>query len=98
MNWRRIGIIGGGTLLLIVSLGAIFGLPTQLLFTPTETGAAAGLTAEDVDSEIVAEDLDVPWEVIVLDDDRFLVTERTGDLLLIEDGQQHVIESFDELA
>jgi glucose/arabinose dehydrogenase len=97
MNWRRIGVAVGGTLLLVVSLGAVFGLPTQLLFTPTETGAGAGLTAEDVDSEIVAEGLAVPWEVIVLDNDRLLVTERTGDLLLIENGQQHVIERFDEL-
>lgn len=97
MNWRRIGIAAGGTFLVVVSLGAVFCLPTQLLFTPTETGAAAGVAAEDVDHEVVAEDLDVPWEVVVLDENRFLVTERTGALLVIEDGDQHVIERFDEL-
>ncbi len=97
MNWRRIGAVVGGILVLTVSLGVVFGLPTHLFFTPTESGSSAGLAAEDVETEIVAEDLDVPWEVIVLDEDRFLVTERTGDLLLIETGETHVIESFDEL-
>ena len=97
MNWRRVGAVAGAILLLVVSLGVVFGLPTQLFFTPTESGSSAGLAADDVETEVVAENLDVPWEVIVLDDDRFLVTERTGDLLLIENDEKHVIESFDEL-
>lgn len=97
MNWRRIGAVGGGILLLTVSLGIVVGLPTHLFFTPTESGSDAGLAAEDVETEIVAEDLSVPWEVIVLDEDRFLITERTGDLVLIENGETHVIERFDEL-
>jgi len=97
MNWRRVGAIAGGILLLGVSLGAVFGLPTHLFFMPTESGASAGLAAEDVETETVAENLDVPWEVIALGEDRFLVTERTGDLLLIDNGEQHVIESFDDL-
>ncbi len=97
MNWRRVGAVAGGILLLVVSLGAVFGLPTHLFFTPTESGSSAGLAAEDVETEIVAEDLSVPWEVVVLAADRFLVTERTGDLLLIEEGEKHVIERFDEL-
>ena len=97
MNWRRVAALAGGVLLLLVSLGAVVGLPTYLLFTPTESGAAAGLAAEEVETEVVAENLDVPWEVVVLDEGRFLVTERTGDLLLIDNGDQHVIEQFDEL-
>ncbi len=97
MNWRRVGAVAGGILLLVVSLGVVFGLPTHLFFTPTESAASAGLAADDVETEIVVDELDVPWEVVVLDDDRYLVTERTGDLLVIDDGETHVIESFDEL-
>jgi glucose/arabinose dehydrogenase len=97
MNRRRIGVAVGVTVLLIVTLGVVFGLPTHLLFTPTGSGATAGMAAEDVDHEVVAEDLEVPWEIVVLDEDRYLVTERTGDLLLVENGTQHVIESFDDL-
>ncbi|WP_226482473.1 PQQ-dependent sugar dehydrogenase [Natrinema amylolyticum] len=97
MNRRTIAIAVGATAVLLVSLVAVFGLPLHLLFTPTETGAVAGLADDDVESEVVAEDLDVPWEVRVLEDDRYLVTERTGDLLLIEDGERHVLERFDEL-
>ena len=97
MNWRRIGLVAGGVLLVTLSLAAVFGLPTHLFFTPTDSGASAGLAAEDVETEIVAEDLDVPWEVIVLDEDRYLVTERTGDLVLIDNGERAVIERFDEL-
>lgn len=95
-----VGIVAGvaATLLVIVVLAAIYGLPLHLLFTPTETGATAGLSADDVSHEIVAEDLEVPWEVIVLEDDRYLVTERTGDLLLIEDSERYVLENFDNLA
>ena len=96
MNRRKIGL-AVGVIVLIVSLVAIFGLPTHLFFTPTETGASAGLSADEVDYEVVAEDLEVPWEVVVLDDNRYLVTERTGDLVVIENGTTHVIESFDEL-
>ena len=94
-----IGVAAGvvGTLVLAVVLAAIFGLPLHLFFSPTGTGAAAGLAADDVEHEVLADDLDVPWEVVVLEDDRYLVTERTGDLLLIEDGETHVLESFDEL-
>jgi len=94
-----IGVAAGvvGTLVLAVVLAVIFGLPLHLFFSPTGTGAAAGLAADDVEHEVLADDLDVPWEVVVLEDDRYLVTERTGDLLLIEDGETHVIESFDEL-
>jgi glucose/arabinose dehydrogenase len=101
MNRRTLALgVGLGavvTVLLAVVLVAVSGLPVHLLFAPTETGASVGLSADDVAYEVVAEDLDVPWEVVVLDDGRYLVTERTGDLLLISDGEKHVLESFDDL-
>lgn len=97
MHWRKLGA-GLGVVVLLVGLSVVvFGLPTQLLFQPTETGAGSGLSAEEVEYEVVAENLEVPWEVVVLGEDRYLVTERTGDLLLVEDGERHVLESFDEL-
>lgn len=92
-----VGLGVGVTILLLVLLVAIFGLPLHLLFTPTGTGATPGLSADDVEYEVVAEDLDVPWEVVVLEEGQYLVTERTGDLLLIENGERHVLKSFDEL-
>ena len=100
MNRRSIGIgIGAviGTALAVVLLVATFGSPMHLFFTPTETAAATGVSASDVEYEVVAEDLNVPWEVAVLDEDRYLVSERTGALVLLEDGERHVLERFDEL-
>ena len=79
MNWRSFAL---GVLAVIVSIVllvggvlAVFGLPTGVFFTPTETGAAAGLDADEVEYEVVAEDLDVPCEVIPLGDGQYLVTE-----------------------
>ncbi len=97
MNRRTIALAVGGTILVAGLLVAVVGVPTHLFFTPTDTGAAAGLAADDVDDEVVAEGLEVPWETVVLDEGRYLVTERTGALLLIEDGETHVIERFGEL-
>jgi len=99
---RRSFASGVGAAVLVVALCvgvlvAVFGVPTHLFFTPTETGAGAGLDAEDVDYEVVADDLEVPWEVVVLDENRYLVTERTGNLLLLDDGERVVLERFDEL-
>lgn len=101
MDWRSfalgVGAVALAGALCVVVFVAVFGVPTHLFFTPTETGAGAGLDAEDVDYEVVADDLDVPWEVVVLEEDRYLVTERTGNLLFIEDGERIVLERFDEL-
>lgn len=105
MNRRTFGIgVGAGVVatvvaivLVVVASVLIFGLPVGQFFAPTETGASAGLSADDTEYEVVAEDLQVPWEVVVLDEGRSLVTERSGDLLLLEDGEEHVLEQFDEL-
>lgn len=97
-NWRQVGLVVGAVAVLLAVLVATFGLPLHLLFPQPETGAGSGLSAEDVEYEVVAEDLDVPWEVVILEENRYLVTERTGDLLLIEDGDRYVLESFDELS
>lgn len=43
----------------------------------------------DVNVEVVAEGLDVPWALTFIDDKRALLTERPGRLRLIEDGRLH---------
>jgi glucose/arabinose dehydrogenase len=97
MAWRTVGAGVGGFLVAVVLAAAVFGSPAHLLFTPTETAGGAGLSADDVEQEVVADGLSVPWEVVALGEDRYLVTERTGDLLLIEDGQRYVLRAFDDL-
>lgn len=96
-DWRRVALAVGAGVGLVVVAVAVFGLPVEQLFTPTGTSASAGLSANDTEYEVVAENLDTPWEVVVLDENRLLVTERTGDLVLIENGSRHVLREFDNL-
>ena len=85
-------------LVVLTAIGvAVFGLPVGQFFEPTESGASPGLDADEVEHEVLAENLNVPWEVEVLGEDRHLVTERSGDLVLIEDGETQVLEQFDQL-
>jgi len=44
----------------------------------------------DVNVQVVAEGLDIPWALTFIDDDTALVTERTGALRLMEDGRIHL--------
>ena len=41
----------------------------------------------NIDVEVVAEDLEIPWAIAFVDDNRMLVTERPGHLRMIEDGK-----------
>ncbi len=93
---RKTGLAIAAAVALLAAVLA-FGPPVHLLFQPTDTDAEEGLDAEELEAEVVATGLEVPWEVVVLDRDRYLVSERTGDLLLIEDGEREVVGSFDDL-
>lgn len=74
---------------------AIFGNPVYyIFFSPTDNSAAPGLNASNTDFEVVADNLEVPWEAQPLDSG-ILVPERTGDLLLIRNDEKTVLESFD---
>lgn len=70
-------------------------------FTPTQTSNETGVTEAPVkDIEVLAKNLDIPWEVAFLPDGKILVTERSGTLLILDDdttkrqvsGVEHVGE------
>ncbi len=81
---------------------AMKGSIVPLFFSPQEpVGVDEGLSLEDLetDPETVAENLEIPWEVVFLPDGEMLVTERPGRILFLEeeeafpiDGVEHVGE------
>lgn len=59
------------------------------------------ISIEDIsyDVEIIAENLKIPWDIRVLPDDRILITERPGNVILLEDKvvyQVHNVEPIGE--
>jgi len=98
MDYRKFGLAVAllGLIFVIGGFFVIEGL-VSYFFSPTETSAELGLSSEEVDYEVVSEDLEVPWEVLTLDDGRFLVTERTGDIVYSNNGEEQVLKSFDDV-
>lgn len=47
--------------------------------------------------EIVAKNLEVPWEIVILPNNNLLVTERTGSLKLISNGQTTIISKIPDV-
>ena len=78
-----------------VALGAMYALRDTMLpqfFEPTPSGVENGDTlGEAAPAEVVAERLEIPWEIVFLPDGTLLVTERPGRLLYIGEDRQ-VIE------
>ncbi len=74
--------------------GFIFrGAIIQQFFRPTDTNFDIGMKLSDVDPEaedivVVAEGLQIPWEIAFLPDGDLLVTERPGTLKRIGNNQQ----------
>ncbi len=95
------------TIAIILLLGAIFwggyamrGNIVQLFFSPQEpAGIEEGLKAEDIEEpEVVADNLEIPWEIVFLPDGEMLVTERPGRVLLIGEGsEEYVIDEVDHV-
>jgi aldose sugar dehydrogenase len=52
---------------------------------PEETGAGGSLNFDDI--QTVASGLEVPWDIAFVDEDTILVTERSGQVRLVEDGR-----------
>jgi glucose/arabinose dehydrogenase len=69
-----------GVAICLLALGFIL---YQYAFAPTESPIpnTPVPTTQTAEIEVVASDLEVPWDVARLPDGDFLVTERTGDLL-----------------
>lgn len=59
-------------------------------FRPTEISVDEGITEEDVQTEelkVIAENLNVPWDLEFINNDTFLVTERSGLIKLFQDNE-----------
>jgi len=100
---RKVALIIG--IISLVAMGIYLGRGsiTVWIFGPTESRVTPGITANDLtdddtddtdgdrDIEIVAENLEIPWEVAFLPEGDILVTERPGRLVKIGTNRQ-VIE------
>ncbi len=67
-------------------------------FKPTDTTIPQGLVNEEVEEELVilAENLDVPWDVIELPGGDLLVSERSGSIVRISDNQTYSVDGVIE--
>ncbi|MEQ9401249.1 MAG: PQQ-dependent sugar dehydrogenase [Longimicrobiales bacterium] len=83
-RWIKVVLVG-----LVLGLAANWWVRTRLFAPQPPEGATLGVDRGDVGVglEVVATDLDVPWEVAFLPEGDFLVTERPGRLVrLAPDG------------
>ncbi len=75
--------------------GALEYVLARTVFSPNYPGNSpvkSSITVHDL--EIVAENLDIPWEIIPLSDGRMIVTERPGRIVLLENGNKTVIKEL----
>jgi glucose/arabinose dehydrogenase len=79
-------------LVLAVGVGFVFRQNIQrLFFRPTESSLEQGtnVSSESQDDlEVIAENLNIPWEIVFLPDGDMLVTERVGNLLRIGEDKK----------
>lgn len=83
------------SLVVLIALGLLIYLNREFLisqvFRPTGTSITEGeINTEALPPEVVAEDLEIPWELVFLPDGEMLVTERPGRLILIGDDKQAI--------
>ncbi len=84
-----------GTIILLV-IG--FGLREQRQETIVSSQISPAPVAEkSKQTEIVATNLEIPWEIVFLDNDVMLVAERTGRLVKIENGQKQIIAQINDV-
>lgn len=86
-------------LLLCVAIGAYIFRDTLVtrFFQPTDTRLDIGVELEQIDTtsedmSVVAENLDIPWEIAFLPGGDMLVTERSGSLVRINGDRQQRTE------
>lgn len=86
-------LIAGAGVILLLALVAYSYRATllPLFFRPTVSEVATGTPAGGLAPQVIAEGLEIPWELAFLPDGDLLVTERPGRLLRIGEDR-HVIE------
>jgi len=73
--------------LCIQALAAVCAAPAALAQQPTGATRILGTTTSDWSMQVVSEDLDYPWD-IARSGDRFVLTEKAGSIVVIENGRQ----------
>lgn len=86
MNGRIVLVIVGVVALIVAGAVWLYQGGQRIFFTPTETRVSEG-TTEEAAIEVVAENLDIPWEITWLPGGDMLVTERSGQLLRIAEDR-----------
>jgi len=92
-------VIIGVVLILAAGLYVFRAEIEKLFLRPTESSLEEGITETSSSREvtIIAENLSVPWEVVLLDEEDYLITERPGTLKRIgSNGQVFEIEGVEE--
>lgn len=90
-------------LALVVFISAVIGVKfyqsKQLRFKEAtkEVERAQSIQKMQQDTEVIAENLNIPWEVSFLPDGEILVTERSGTLLLIKGEQKIPIKGVEHI-
>ena len=83
-------------LVLVVSCtGVIDYVLARTIFSPNypeDNSTRHGVRLSDL--EVIAENLDIPWEIIPLRDGGMIVTERPGRIMLIENGTRTVLKEL----
>ena len=92
--------IGVAVVALAGGVSIFFPQIKRQFFRPTESNLPQGQSVNNVpttpvttpraDIEVVAENLDIPWEIVWLPDGSLLITERPGQLLLIKQDRTRI--------
>ncbi len=85
-------------LALVVFIGVLMGLyfyqskQPEFKEVTKKVDRAQSVQEGQEDREIIAENLNIPWEIVFLPDGEILITERPGTLLLIKNKQKIIIQ------
>lgn len=90
----KFSLITALLLLSLWQLGGFHFLAYRFMFVPdydqsyaAEFPATYSPRLVQMKTTVIAENLNIPWEVVALPDGRFLVTERPGQVLILDQGR-----------
>jgi glucose/arabinose dehydrogenase len=101
---RKVTLVFGVATILVFGLYIFRNRIEKIFFTSTISNVPEGVTTKDIiktpasndkenpDIEVIAENLDIPWEIAFLPTGEMLVTERPGTLLKIGENREVVEE------